>query len=146
MARDAGAHDVILYSEEDFAAAVNHMTKNVGADVVFDGVGRTTWEGNLRCVRPRGHVVLYGASSGSVPLIDPLALMPRSLYLTRPTLWAYLADEREFAWRAADVLHWLASGDVRIDIGAAFPLKDAVAAHRALQGRSTTGKVILTLT
>ncbi|HTO06871.1 MAG TPA: quinone oxidoreductase [Myxococcota bacterium] len=145
LAREAGADHVIRYTEADFTAIARRITSGRGVDVVYDAVGRTTFEGSLRALRPRGMLVLYGQSSGPVPAFELRQLNDLgSLFITRPSLAHYTADRSELELRAGEVLGAVAAGELDVRIGARFPLADAAAAHRALEGRATTGKVILT--
>jgi len=144
LARAAGADAVCVYAREDFAAVARAFTGGRGVDVVYDGVGRATWEGSLASLRPRGLLASFGNASGPVPPVAPLVLSQRgSLVLTRPTLAHYVATPAELRARAADLFAWLADGSLRVRIGATFPLADTAAAHRALEARATTGKVLL---
>lgn len=144
LAREAGATNVILYTEEDFVAVVRRLTDGRGVDVVYDSVGQSTFEGSLRCLRPRGLLVLYGQSSGPVPPFDLQQLnLHGSLFVTRPSLAHYTLDRAELEMRAAAVLDAVAQGRLHVRIGARFPLAEAARAHRALEGRATTGKVLL---
>jgi NADPH2:quinone reductase len=144
LAREAGAHETILYTRVDFLEAVKRLTEGAGVDVVYDSVGRTTWEKSLDALKPRGMAVFYGQSSGPVPPIDLLALSRRgSLFLTRPVLGDYIADRESLATRARDVLGDVAAGRLDVRVGATWPLGEAAEAHRALEGRRTTGKVLL---
>ncbi len=144
LARQAGADEVIRYTEQDFEAEVKRLTGGRGVDVVYDSVGKTTFDKGLNVLRPRGYMVLFGQSSGPVPPFDPGILNTKgSLFLTRPTLVHYTATRQELLSRAGDVLNWLGSGQLSLRIGARFPLAEAAQAHRALQGRQTTGKVLL---
>lgn len=143
LARQAGAHDVILYSKQDFEAEVRRLTEGRGVDVVYDSVGRDTFEKSLNCLRPRGYLVLFGFSSGLVPPFDPAVLGTKgSLFLTRPGLNQYIATRDELLMRANTLFGWLDDGSVKVRINHTFPLADAVKAHRALEARQTTGKVI----
>ena len=143
LAREAGAHDVIRYTERDFVAEVRWLTGGAGVQVVYDSVGRTTFDGSLDCLARRGMLVLFGQSSGPVPPFDPQILNRKgSLFLTRPTLAHYAVGE-ELAARSAELLGWVADGSLAVRVGAEYPLADAAAAHRALEGRETTGKVLL---
>jgi NADPH2:quinone reductase len=145
LARAAGANDVIRYDQEDFTARTRALTDGRGVDVVYDSVGATTFEGSLACLRPRGLLCLFGQSSGVVPPFDLGRLNGMgSLFVTRPSLAHYTADREELLMRAGAVLSAVARGALSVRIGARFPLADAAAAHRALEGRRTTGKVILT--
>jgi NADPH2:quinone reductase len=145
LSRGAGADVVVLYTSESFVDAVKEQTGGQGLPVVYDSVGKTTFEDSLKCLRPRGLMALYGASSGAVPPMDPIRLMSGSLYLTRPTLKDYTRTRAELEARAADVFGWVASGELKVRIGARYKLEDAQLAHRDLAGRLTTGKVLLTL-
>ena len=144
LARGAGADEVILYTERDFAEETMALTDGRGADVVYDSVGKTTFDKSLDVLRPLGYLVLFGQSSGPVDPIDPGILNVKgSLFLTRPTMAHYIQTREALLQRAGDVLNWLGSGELDLRIGARFALSEAAAAHRALQGRKTTGKVVL---
>ena len=144
LARGAGADEVILYTQQDFEAEARRLTGGRGVDVVYDSVGKTTFDKSLGSLSPRGMLVLYGGSSGPVPPFDPQVLSAKgSLFLTRPTLGHYVATRDELIARAGEVLSWAASGALKVRIGATFPLRDAALAHQALEGRATTGKVLL---
>lgn len=144
LARAAGAHATCIYTREDFAAAARAFTAGRGVDVVYDGVGRTTFEGSLNSLRPRGMLVSFGNASGAVPDFKPLVLSQKgSLFLTRPTLGHYTATAAELRARADDLFRWIAAGELSVRIGATFPLARAGDAHRALEARQTTGKVVL---
>jgi NADPH2:quinone reductase len=144
LAREAGCEHVIRYTETDFAAEVKRLTDGRGVDVVYDSVGRSTFEGSLTCLRPRGLLVLFGQSSGPVPPFDLGRLNGLgSLFITRPSLAHYMQDRAELELRAGEVLSAIEKGELKIRIGAEFPLAEAAAAHRALEGRETTGKVLL---
>ncbi len=146
LARSVGADEVIRYTEvDDLAAAVRALTENGrGVDVVYDGVGKTTFDASLASLRTRGLLALYGAASGPVPPFDPQRLQfGGSLFLTRPTVSHYIATPDEFAWRTSEVLSAVAAGTLTITIGARYPLAEAAAAHQALESRATTGKVLL---
>jgi NADPH2:quinone reductase len=144
LARAAGAEDVILYTESDFEAEVKRLTEGRGVDVVFDSVGKTTFEKSLNCLRPRGMLVLFGGSSGPAPSIDPIVLMQKgSIFLTRPTLFHYTATPAERQARWSGVVDWWAEGALKATIGGAYPLAEAAQAHRDLEARKTTGKLIL---
>jgi NADPH2:quinone reductase len=144
LARAAGADEVILYTEQDFAAEAKRLTGGRGVDVVYDGVGQATFEKSLDSLALRGMMVLFGQSSGPVPPMSPTLLNTKgSLYLTRPALHHYIATREELMQRSADVLGWIAAGALRLSIGLELPLADAAEAHRALEGRRTTGKVLL---
>jgi NADPH:quinone reductase len=144
LAREAGAERVIRYDREDFVAGAREATEGRGCDVVYDSVGQATFEGSLRALRPRGLLVLFGQSSGPVPPFDLGRLNALgSLFVTRPSLAHYTADRAELELRAGEVLGAVAKGSLRGRIGARFPLVEAAEAHRALEGRRTTGKVLL---
>ncbi|MSR07176.1 MAG: quinone oxidoreductase [Gemmatimonadetes bacterium] len=144
LAREAGADHVIRYTEQDFEAEVKRITGGKGVNVVYDGVGKTTFDKSLSSLRRRGMMVLFGQSSGPVPPLDPGILNTKgSLFLTRPTLHAYTAEREELVQRADEVLGWVRDRKLKIRIGAEFPLGKAAEAHRALEGRLTTGKVLL---
>jgi NADPH2:quinone reductase len=144
LARAAGADEVILYTQEDFEAAVKRLRGGRGVQVVYDSVGKTTFDKSLNCLAPRGYLVLFGQSSGSVGPIDPQVLSQKgSLFLTRPTLFHHMATRAELLERAGDVLGWIAAGTLKLRLEFDFPLREAAEAHRALEGRQTTGKVLL---
>jgi len=144
LAREAGAEDVILYTEQDFEVEVKRLTQGAGLQVVYDSVGKTTFDKGLNCLARRGLMVLYGQSSGPVGSFDPLLLSQKgSLFLTRPTLGDYIATRAELLERAGEVLGWIKSGKLKLRIDHEFPLAQAAEAHRALEGRKTTGKVLL---
>lgn len=145
LARDAGADEVILYREQDFAAEVARLTDGAGLQVVYDSVGKDTFEKSLDCLAPRGYLALYGQSSGRVPPVDPQTLNAKgSLFLTRPTLGSYALTREELEWRAGEIFGWVADGSLSVHIGGTFPLAEAAEAHRRLEGRETTGKLLLT--
>jgi NADPH2:quinone reductase len=144
LAREAGADHVIRYREADVAAEVRRLTGGRGVDVVYDSVGQSTFEGSLRSLRPRGLLVLFGQSSGAVPPFDLRRLSDLgSLYVTRPSLAHYTESREELVRRGGEVLHAVESGALRVRIGGCFPLREARAAHEALESRATTGKVLL---
>jgi NADPH2:quinone reductase len=144
LARAAGADEVILYTQQDFEAEVKRLTGDAGLQVVYDSVGKTTFDKSLNCLARRGMLVLCGQSSGPVPPLDPQVLNQKgSLYLTRPTLAHYTATREELLARAGDVLGWVADGSLAVRIGREYPLAEAAEAQRALAGRETTGKVLL---
>lgn len=146
-ARSLGAHALVNYSEvDDLAAAVRQANGGAGVHVAYDGVGKATFDASMAALRRRGMLVLFGASSGPVPPVDPQRLNAGgSLYLTRPTLAHFIADHDELRWRAGEVLSMLGSGAVSMQIGGRYALEDAATAYQALQGRGTTGKLIFTL-
>jgi NADPH2:quinone reductase len=144
LAKQAGADHVILYTQADFLSEVKRLTGGRGVHVVYDSVGATTFDKSLDCLRPRGYLVLFGQSSGPVPPFDPGKLAAKgSLFLTRPSLAHYTADRDELLERAGELFNWTASGKLKLRIERTFPLADAAEAHRQLEGRNTTGKVIL---
>ena len=144
LAREAGADEVILYTQTSFRERVRALTDGKGAHVVYDSVGKTTFDESLQTLRPLGTLVLFGASSGAVPPFDPMELNKRgSLFLTRPTLHDYIADRPTLLDRAGDVLGWVADGSLRLRIESTYALEDAAEAHRDLEGRKTTGKLLL---
>jgi NADPH2:quinone reductase len=144
IAREMGADEVIVYTAADFEVEVKRLTKDAGVDVVYDSVGKTTFDQSLNCLKRRGYMVLYGQSSGPVPPLDPQVLNARgSLFLTRPTLAHYTASREELLQRANDVFRWMASGDLKVTIDKTFALAAAAEAHRYLEGRQTKGKVLL---
>lgn len=144
IAREAGADDVILYTELDFEAEVKRLTDGKGLAVVYDSVGKDTFERSLSCLRPRGYLVLYGASSGPVPPIDPQVLSAKgSVWLTRPSLVHFSTDRVELRDRSQELFGWITAGKVRLRIDRTYPLAQAADAHRALAGRETMGKILL---
>jgi NADPH:quinone reductase len=144
LARQAGADEVILYTQADFVAETRRLTGGKGVEVVYDSVGKTTFEKGLDALASRGTMALFGQSSGPAPAIDPQILNTKgSLFLTRPSLFAYVASRDELLARAGDVLGWIAEGTLSPRIDRAVPLADAAAAHRALEGRETAGKILL---
>jgi NADPH2:quinone reductase len=144
LSREAGASDAILYTEKDFETEVKQLTGGKGVDVVYDSVGKTTFDGSLNCLRPRGLLALFGASSGPVPPFDLIRLSGKgSLFVTRPTLWHYVATRAELEWRSGDVLGWAARGELKLRTEHIYPLADAAQAQTDLEGRKTTGKILL---
>ncbi len=143
IVREEGADTVIDYTKEDFEAVVMKATNNQGVNVVYDSVGKTTFDKSLNCVGLRGLLALFGQSSGVVPPFDPSRLAPKGAYLTRPSLAHYIVTRDELLWRAGDVFNGVESGKLKIRIDREVPLRDAAEAHRALESRSTTGKVLL---
>ena len=144
LAREAGADEMILYTQADFEAEVKRLTEGRGVDVVYDSVGKDTFDKSLNCLRRRGYMVLYGQSSGPVPPTDPQVLNAKgSLFLTRPTLAHYTADRAELLGRANDLFKWMAAGELKVRIDKTFPLAQAAEAHRYLEGRQSKGKVLL---
>jgi NADPH2:quinone reductase len=144
LARDAGADECIIYTEADFESETKRLTNNEGVHVVYDGVGKATFDKDLNVLRPRGYLVLFGGSSGAVPPFDLIQLSQKgSLFITRPTLHHYTLTREELEWRAGDVLQSIDRGEIKLRIHKAYPLADAAQAHRDLEGRKTTGKLIL---
>jgi len=144
LAREAGADEVILYTQQDFEAEVKRLADGKGLQVVYDSVGQTTFDKGFNCLAPRGMMVLYGQSSGPVGTFDPQILAQKgSLFLTRPSLFSYIATREDLVQRAGDLAGWIRDGKLRMRMEFEFPLKDAADAHRALEGRKTTGKVLL---
>jgi NADPH2:quinone reductase len=144
IARAAGADETIEYTTQDVVAEVKRLTGGRGVDVVYDSVGKTTFDQSLDCLRPRGYMVLVGASSGAVPPFDPQILNRKgSLYLTRPTLGNYTATREEMVARATDLFAWIAAGELTVRIAREYPLRDAAEAHRALESRRLAGKILL---
>ncbi|MCH8127256.1 quinone oxidoreductase [candidate division KSB1 bacterium] len=144
LARSAGADEVILYTQKDFEQDVKSLTDGKGVNVVYDSVGKDTFEKSLNCLSLQGYLVLYGQSSGPVPPFDPAILNTKgSLFLTRPSLFHYIADRASLEKRAEEVLDWVAKGQLNLRIEHVFPLAEAADAHSSLEGRKTTGKVLL---
>jgi len=144
LSRDAGADDVVLYTKQDFEEEVRKITGGKKVQVVYDSVGKTTFDKSLNCLAPRGMLVLFGQSSGAVGPFDAQVLAQKgSLFLTRPTLVNYIATRAELEQRSKDLFGWIAAGKLRLRMEFDFPLKDAAKAHQALEGRKTTGKVLL---
>jgi NADPH2:quinone reductase len=143
LAKDAGADHVINYQVSDFAAEAKRLTGGRGVDVAYDAVGKTTFDGSLDSLAPRGYLVLYGQASGVVPALDLARLSKGSYFLTRPSLTHYSATRAELLSRAHDLFEMIGAGHLRVRIGGTFPLAKAADAHRALTGRATTGKVLL---
>ena len=144
FAREAGADEVILYTEQDFVAEVRRLTGGKGVQVVYDSVGKTTFDGSLDCLVPRGMMVLFGQSSGPVPPFDPQVLNRKgSLYLTRPSIAHYTATPEELTARASELFSWIEAGWLQVHIDRTLPLGEASAAHAALESRRTVGKVLL---
>jgi NADPH2:quinone reductase len=144
LARGAGAHDVILYTESDFETETKRLTGGKGVDVIYDSVGKTTFEKGLNLLRPRGMMVLFGGSSGAVPPFDLILLSQKgSLYVTRPSLAHYIATREELVARSAAVFGLIAAGRLKLRIQHKYPLTEAGHAHRDLEGRKTTGKILL---
>ena len=144
LAREAGADYVVLYTTQDFEAEVKRLTEQRGVQVVYDSVGRTTFEKSLNCLAPRGMLVLFGQSSGPVPPFDPQVLNQKgSLFFTRPSLVHYIATRDELLARASEMFRWITSGKLKLRIHARYPLERAADAHRDLEGRKTTGKLLL---
>ena len=145
LAREAGADEIILYTQADFEAETKRMTGGKGVDVVYDSVGKTTFEKGLNILRPRGMMVLFGGSSGAVPPFDPIILTQKgSLFLTRPSLGNYIATRDELVARSGAVFSMITAGKLKLRIEHIYPLAEAQRAHRDLEGRKTTGKLLLT--
>ena len=144
LARGAGADEVIIYTEQDFVEETRRITGGEGVHVAYDSVGKDTFDGSLDCLRRRGYMVLFGASSGPVPPFDIQTLNQKGgLFLTRPALAHYTASREELMWRAESLLSWIGQGNLDVRIGGTYSLADAAQAHRDLEGRKTTGKLIL---
>ena len=144
LAREAGADEIILYTQQDFEVETKRLTGGKGVDVVYDSVGKTTFDKGLNILRPRGMMVLFGGSSGAVPPLDPLTLTQKgSLFFTRPSLNNYIATREELLARSGAVFAMIASGKLKLRIEHTYPLADAQRAHRELEGRKTTGKLLL---
>jgi NADPH2:quinone reductase len=144
LARDAGANEIILYTQVDFETEARRLTGGQGVEVVYDSVGKTTFEKGLNVLRPRGYMVLFGGSSGAVPPFDLIQLSQKgSLYVTRPTLAHYIATREDLERRSRDVFAMIAVGKLKLRVGHTYPLKDAGHAHRDLESRKTTGKLLL---
>lgn len=143
LAREAGADETILYTQEDFQEAVQRLTGGRGVDVVYDSVGRTTFDRSLESLALRGTLALYGQSSGVVPPVDPARLAVKGAFLTRPTLWHYTATREELLARAGDVFSWIANGLLKLRVHRTYPLADAAEAHRLLESRQSVGKLLL---
>jgi NADPH:quinone reductase len=144
LARDAGADECIVYTEADFESETKRLTDGKGVQVVYDGVGKATFDKDLEVLRPRGYLVLFGGASGAVPPFDLIKLSQKgSLFITRPTLAHYTATREELEWRANDVLQMIARGELKLRIHKIYLLADAQQAHRDLEGRKTTGKLLL---
>jgi NADPH:quinone reductase len=144
LSREAGASDVILYTQQDFVTEVKRLTHGKGVDVVYDSVGKTSFEGSLNCLRPRGLLALFGGSSGAVPPFDLIQLSSKgSLYVTRPTLWHYISTREELERRAGDVLNWVKSGELKLRMEHVYALEQAGKAQDDMENRKTTGKILL---
>jgi NADPH2:quinone reductase len=144
LAREAGADEVIVYTQQDFEVETKRLTENKGVHVVYDGVGKSTFEKGLNVLRPRGYMVLFGGASGAVPPFDPIALSQKgSLFLTRPSLIHYIATRQELEQRSNDVFNMILAGKLRLRIGHVYKLEEVQQAHRDLEGRKTTGKILL---
>jgi NADPH2:quinone reductase len=144
LARNAGADECILYTQADFATETKRLTDGKGVHVVYDGVGKATFDKDLEVLRPRGYLVLFGGSSGAVPPFDLIKLSQKgSLFITRPTLAHYTAAREELEWRASDVLGSIARGELKLRINKGYKLEEAAQAHRDLEGRKTSGKLLL---
>ena len=144
LAREAGADKAIIYTREDFEEEVKKATDGRGVQAVYDSVGKTTFDKSLNCLARRGCLALYGQSSGPVPTLNTASLARGSVFLTRPGLGDHTATREELVWRAGEVLGWVASGELKLLIGGSYPLAEAAEAHRQLEGRHSTGKLLLT--
>jgi NADPH2:quinone reductase len=146
IARENGVDEVILYTSQDFETEVKRLTDGRGVDVVYDSVGKTTFDKSLSSLRPRGMMALFGQSSGSVPPFDPAMLNAKgSLFLTRPSLAHHVLTRKELEWRAGDVLNWIEAGKLKLRIDRTYPLADVASAHHDLKSRRTAGKLLLTV-
>jgi len=146
LAREAGASEAILYDQEDWVAEVKRLTGGAGVDVVYDSVGQATFLKGLDCLKPRGMMVHFGVSSGQIEPFDTRGLTSRgSLFLARPTLNTHISDPKELTWRSGDVFRWIAEGKLQLRIDRVYPLAEAAEAHRALEARQTSGKVLLVI-
>ncbi len=144
LAKEAGADETIIYTEQDFAEEVDRITDGEGCHVVYDSVGKDTFDGSLDCLRPRGYMVLFGGASGPVPPFDLQVLNQKGgLYVTRPALAQYTATREELLWRAESLFSWIGQDNLNVRIGGTYELSDAAQAHEDLEGRKTTGKLIL---
>jgi NADPH:quinone reductase len=144
LARDAGADEVIIYTNQDFDAETKRLTENKGVHVVYDGVGKSTFEKGLNVLRPRGYMVLFGGASGAVSPFDPIALSQKgSLFVTRPSLVHYIATRQELEHRSSDVFNMIVAGKLKLRVGHVYKLEEVQQAHRDLEGRKTTGKILL---
>ena len=144
IAREAGAAEVLFYEQQDWVAEVKRLTGGEGVDVVYDGVGKTTFLKGLDCLKPRGLMIHFGVSSGPIEPLNTRTLTERgSLYLTRPTLLTHVSKPEEIAWRAGDVFRWIREGKLKLRLEHEYPLAEAAQAHRDLESRATTGKIIL---
>jgi NADPH:quinone reductase len=143
LASEAGADEIIRYTEDDFLEGVQRLTGGRGVEVVYDSVGRSTFDRSLESLAVRGTLALYGQSSGVVPPVDPARLAVKGVFLTRPTLWHYTATREELLGRARDVFSWVASGLLKLRVHRTFPLADAAEAHRMLESRQSVGKLLL---
>src|SRR6478736_1233344 len=144
LAREAGADEIILYTQSDFEVETKRLTENKGVHVVYDGVGKSTFEKGLNVLRPRGYMVLFGGASGAVPPFDPIALSQKgSLFLTRPSLFHYIATRQELEHRSSDIFNLIIAGKLKLRVGHVYKLEEVQQAHRDLEGRKTTGKILL---
>jgi len=146
LAREAGADEIVLYTKEDFQQATRRITGGAGVGVVYDSVGKTTFDKSLDSLRARGYMVLFGASSGPVPPLDPQVLNRKgSLYLTRPTLGNYISTREELLLRARELLDWVSKGELEVRAEHDYPLANAAQAHADLEERKTTGKLLIAI-
>jgi NADPH2:quinone reductase len=144
LAREASADELILYTQQDFEVETKRLTENKGVHVVYDGVGKSTFEKGLNVLRPRGYMVLFGGASGAVAPFDPIALSQKgSLFLTRPSLFHYIATRQELEQRSSDIFNLIIAGKLKLRVGHVYKLEEVQQAHRDLEGRKTTGKILL---
>jgi NADPH2:quinone reductase len=144
LAKSDGASETILYNQVDFVAETKRLTDGKGVEVVYDGVGKATLLKGLDCLKPRGMMVAFGNASGPADPVDLLLLSQKgSLYVTRPTLFNYIASREDLEWRMSDLFRWIGEGKLKINIDKSYPLAEAAQAHRDLEGRKTTGKLLL---
>ncbi len=144
LVADSGADHVIRYTEQDFVDEVKRITNGQGVDVVYDSVGKSTFAKSLDCLKPKGLMVTFGQSSGPIGQIDPLVLMQKgSLYMTRPSLANYVSDPADLQWRSAEIFQWISQGLLKLHIHREYKLSEAAMAHRELEARSSTGKLLL---
>jgi NADPH2:quinone reductase len=144
LAREAGASDAILYDQQDWVAEVKRLTGGAGVDVVYDSVGRATYLKGFDCLKPRGMMVHFGVASGPIEPFDTRTLTAKgSIFLARPTLASHISDPKELAWRAGDLYRWIGEGKLTLRIDREYPLSEAAQAHRDMEARKTTGKLLL---
>lgn len=143
LAREAGAAETILYDQQDWVAEVKQLTGGKGVDVVYDSVGKATFMKSLECLKLRGMMAFFGQASGPVGPVDPMVLAKNCLFLTRPGITGYTSTRQELDWRAGDIFRWMAEGKLKVRVDREYPLADAAEAHRCIEGRGTTGKLLL---